>query len=101
MREALSWSAQAGVKVLNLTSVLNLLHYQTAASGSTAHYVMPSPPIWSSYQELLSAARASGVDICTENVTISLLPRQLTSYVAWTGPISPGTSAMMPPGFWA
>ncbi|NLK25286.1 MAG: sugar phosphate isomerase/epimerase [Euryarchaeota archaeon] len=76
MREALSWSAQAGVKVLNMHLSPGIYFtlpdrrvwiYEQYVDAFTSN-------LWSSYQELLSIARASCVDICTENVTNFCLP---------------------------
>jgi sugar phosphate isomerase/epimerase len=70
MREALGWSAQAGIKVLNM-------HI-----GTGIYFTLPEQRVWiyeryedrfisnlwAAYLDLLPLARASGVELCTENV---------------------------------
>lgn len=70
MREALGWSAQAGIRVLNM-------HI-----GTGIYFTLPDRRVWiyeryedrfitnlwAAYRDLLPLARASGVDVCTENV---------------------------------
>ena len=76
MREALGWSAQAGVKVLNMHLSPGIYFtlpdrrvwiYDRYVDEFTAN-------LWTAYQEMIPLARASGVDICTENVNNFDLP---------------------------
>jgi len=76
MREALGWSAQAGVKVINMHLSPGIYFtlpdrrvwiYDRYIDEFTAN-------LWSAYDEMLPLAKASGVDICTENVNNFDLP---------------------------
>jgi len=76
MREALGWSAQAGIKVLNMHLSPGIYFtlpdrrvwiYERYVDEFTAN-------LWSGYQEMLPLANASGVEMCTENVNNFDLP---------------------------
>jgi len=76
MREALGWCAQAGVKVLNMHLSPGIYFtlpdrrvwiYERYEDEFTAN-------LWSAYQEMLPLAKASWVDVCTENVNNFDLP---------------------------
>lgn len=76
MREALGWCAQAEVKVLNMHLSPGIYFtlpdrrvwiYERYEDEFTAN-------LWSAYQEMLPLAKASGVDVCTENVNNFDLP---------------------------
>ncbi|MBI0584475.1 MAG: sugar phosphate isomerase/epimerase [Methanomassiliicoccus sp.] len=76
MREALGWCAQAGVKVLNMHVSPGI--YFTLPDRKVwiyERYVDQfTSNLWTAYKEMLPLARASGVDICTENVNNFDLP---------------------------
>lgn len=76
MREALGWCSQAGVKVLNMHLSPGIYFtlpdhkvwiYDRYADEFTAN-------LWTSYSEMIPLARASGVEVCTENVNNFDLP---------------------------
>jgi sugar phosphate isomerase/epimerase len=76
MREALGWSSQAGVKVLNMPVSPGI--YFTLPDRRVwiyDRYVDEfTSNLWRAYQEMIPLASASGVDICTENVNNFDLP---------------------------
>lgn len=76
MREALGWAAQAGVRVINMHLSPGIYFtlpdrrvwiYQRYVDQFTSN-------LWTAYQEILPLAKASEVDICTENVNNFDLP---------------------------
>lgn len=76
MREALGWSSQAGVKVINMHMSPGMYFtlpdrrvwvYQQYVDQFTAN-------LWKAYKELIPLAKASGVSLCTENVNNFDLP---------------------------
>jgi sugar phosphate isomerase/epimerase len=76
MREALGWCAQAGVKVLNMHLSPGI--YFTLPDRRVWIYGQYlddfTSNLWTAYEEMIPLARASGVDICTENVNNFDLP---------------------------
>jgi sugar phosphate isomerase/epimerase len=76
MREALGWCAQAGVKVLNMHLSPGI--YFTLPDRKVWIYERYEDEftsnLWQAYEEMLPLAKASGVDICTENVNNFDLP---------------------------
>lgn len=76
MREALGWSEQAGVKVINMHMSPGIYFtlpdrrvwiYDRYVDEFTAN-------LWTAYHEMIPLAQASGVEICTENVNNFDLP---------------------------
>jgi sugar phosphate isomerase/epimerase len=76
MREALGWSSQAGVKLINMHLSPGI--YFTLPDRREwiyGRYVDRfTSNLWRSYEEIIPLARASGVEICTENVNNFDLP---------------------------
>lgn len=70
MREVLGWSAQAGIKVLNMHLSPGI--YFTLPDQKVWIYERYedhfATNLWLAYRELLPLAKASKVEICTENV---------------------------------
>lgn len=76
MREALGWSSQAGVRVINMHMSPGIYFtlpdrrvwiYEQYIDEFTAN-------LWRAYKEIIPLAKASGVQICTENVNNFDLP---------------------------
>lgn len=76
MREAVGWSGQAGIKVINMHMSPGIFFtlpdhkvwiYDRYVDKFTANQ-------WSSYSDLIPYAKAAGADICTENVMNFDLP---------------------------
>jgi sugar phosphate isomerase/epimerase len=76
MREALGWSSQAGVKVLNMHLSPGI--YFTLPDRRVWIYDRYvdrfTSFLWTSYQDIIPLAKASGVTVCTENVNNFDLP---------------------------
>jgi sugar phosphate isomerase/epimerase len=76
MREALGWSSQAGIKVLNMHVSPGI--YFTLPDRRVwiyDRYVDEfTSNLWKAYKEMIPLGVASGVDICTENVNNFDLP---------------------------
>jgi sugar phosphate isomerase/epimerase len=76
IREALGWCAQAGIKVLNMHLSPGI--YFTLPDRRVWIYGQYEDTftsnLWTAYEEMIPLARASGVDICTENVNNFDLP---------------------------
>ena len=76
IREALGWSAQAGIKVLNMHLSPGI--YFTLPDRRVWIYERYEDQfttnLWAAYRDLLPLARASGVEVCTENVNNFSLP---------------------------
>jgi len=76
MREAVGWACQAGIRLINLHMSPGIYFtlpdrrvwiYDRYVDKLTAN-------LWSSYSDLIGLAKASNVEICTENVTNFDLP---------------------------